>query len=1087
MVEICFVSNPADPGEWEIIDAPGLIEEIARRYPVKPKGLKIYCGGEITSLNDVTPYDKASVDKLRALPGPFTVLVGPELTPFEWFMVIVTVLSAILTFALRPKIPNASLRNTNQSSPNNELSNRSNRERPNERIPDIYGTVLAYPDLIGMPYSGFDDSGREFIVDLMCLGRGRYAIDEDNVKDGETTLSSIPGASCEIYRPYTSQNYGTPQLVIGDEIPEPMMKVFRSNDVVGQLLRAPNDNYSRGTGDIAFVYPNKIWYNPAGSRPQVGEVFRVGDTVDITNATYTDGTTAVDLSGVGYEIESITDIALTEGSFTLVEPWTINADWNLLDEYVDTVGAGAPSTGYISPTIEAVGEQWVGPFIVGVTDMTHIYVNFVARNGLFKDNGDYQSPVSVELELEATPVDASGTPIGSAQTQQITMVGSSSSRDIIGATLQMELNVIGRHSVRARRITLVDTDFEGQVVDEVTWRDMFAMSAITENDFGDVTTIYAKTRAVTGATEGKQKKLNILCTRQLPVWLGGQRFSYNYTATNSAADILAAVCLDPFIGRRTRDEIDFGNFYETIEEINEYYGDTDSSEFCYTFGSDNISFDETIRSITGAIGCEPYRKGSVLKIKFEKRTDDSVMVFNHRNKVPMTEARQVRFGGSHDQDGLELQYVDPDDNDALKVIYIPETRTATAPKKIETVGVRNRAQASRLAWRSWYKMQYQNTVTEFDCLPSAYLLKPTDRVLIADNTRIDMRDGHIVSVDSLILELSQPCALAETESWVIYLQIPDGTVQTIPVTQGADEFHVVLAEAPMSSLAPYPESKEPCRYAIYSTTEPTPTAFLVTEKLPADKKMLFKISAGNYDSRYYWYDDLILWLTFEDGTYYDSSVSQIDPQPQNGASVAQSDQLGLAHYSATNGPSEPQIQYVTLPDFTTTASYTKSIKIVKLSTVPVQSEDRGHVLSSPDIDVERLWVSETNVIYAGHNATDQVSAELPGLDTAVLVTVSYDADSDVMKLYVDGELEDEASSVGQRDLGGLQLFSYYASEFYYRPMVGYGKDVRYWKRALTDKEVKLLYLSTRETNVNYSELARLVLDVMPENLQYFPS
>ena len=64
-----------------------------------------------------------------------------------------------------------------RSSSNNKLGNRENTQRIGGRIPDIFGTVLAIPDLIAPPLRYFQNNV-EIEECLMCLGRGYYEISD---------------------------------------------------------------------------------------------------------------------------------------------------------------------------------------------------------------------------------------------------------------------------------------------------------------------------------------------------------------------------------------------------------------------------------------------------------------------------------------------------------------------------------------------------------------------------------------------------------------------------------------------------------------------------------------------------------------------------------------------------------------------------------------------------------------------------------------------------------------------------------------------------------------------------------------------
>ncbi len=479
------------------------------------------------------------------------------------------------------------------------------------------------------------------------------------------------------------------------------------------------------------------------------------------------GTILYDLSGV-YTINT-----LTSNLLTLSDPASVNADWDVL----------ANDYGGVSPTlttqIEAQAERWIGWFIVeSVEPVSRAIANIVALNGLYADNGRRQYRQDVSVQLQAVAIDENGDPISGTNVFDGTIRGSATSRSTRALTMDVNLSASSkRWKFRMRRTSNTNTSFDGQVIDEIKWRDLYAAAVVSAPNFGNVTTIQSVTFATDGALAIKERKLNALVTRKLPQRVSGSTFTTELYPTNSVADILSAICLDPRMGNRSVDEVDFDNLYATAAEINSYFG-VDVAQFNYTIDSDNLSFEETVDMIAQAVYCKAYRRGSVLRLFFERETDESAILFNHRNKVPGSEQRTTTFGPAEAYDGVEFQWVRPSD-DSVQSMYLPADRSAVNPKRVESVGVRVEAQAHFHIWRAWNKIQYQNETVEFDALPEANLLTLSERILCADNTRGDSQDGDIVSVDGLVVELSQPFDWG-AGTYTMFLQNADGMVESIP-------------------------------------------------------------------------------------------------------------------------------------------------------------------------------------------------------------------------------------------------------------------------------------------------------------------
>ncbi len=341
----------------------------------------------------------------------------------------------------------------------------------------------------------------------------------------------------------------------------------------------------------------------------------------------------------------------------------------------------------------------------------------------------------------------------------------------------------------------------------------------------------------------------MLVTRKIPLRVSGSTFTSDLHPTKSADEIISFICLDPKLGNRAKAEVNFDNIYSTIASVKAYFGIDDAGEFSYTIDSDNLSFEETLAMIVGAVFCNAHRRGNVIEITFEQKQDSSRLLFGHRNKVPGSETRTVTFGNVDDYDGIEYEYVSPVD-DAVVTYYIPADQSAVKPRKVQSVGVRSVTQAYLHAWREWNKLQFQHLAVEFEAAQEAELLAIGDRILVADNTRPDIQDGEIDSQVGLVCQLSQPATLKEGVEYIISLQLPSGVVENIDITPGDTPYFVVLATPPSEALITDVESVTKTLYQIVRAEDEGSSACLVASKDP-NSNFTFNVQAINYDDRYY--------------------------------------------------------------------------------------------------------------------------------------------------------------------------------------------------------------------------------------------
>lgn len=1074
MKQLVIADNPFNPSSWIYLDTDDVCASMKEHFGDSlPESARIYWN-DVAQSCDVTPRVKGDIERLQSLEGRIIVMVYPAGVGAIIAAIIVIIIAVVATIALAPKAPTTNTTNNNLGSSNNQLSGRSNTQRPGQRIPDIYGAVWSTPDLLALPYSVYTNN-QQVEIAYMCIGRGTFSIDPTEVFDGDTLISSIAGASVEIWGPGKSPNTtgAVPQLTIGARISGggfAIQTAARSNSVNGQVLRAPNQNTLTGSTNISFVYPDTIVTND--SAVDFTKDFDTDDALTVSSANPVNG---LDLNGT-YSV-----LAVSNSQITLANPPAINAAWN----GIASLTGG--QTDYVSPVLATSGSKWIGPFVVDSVALSQIVCNFVATNGLYRENssGDYHA-LNVGVEIWVTPTDPTtqaartitdlntgtdftdwqpctpiliGVPIttwsivsskwqfssqlvfnpiyyappsgsgnfilsgattltlkgkfnfsadtpnlrvypggspnfdttvpaninsfsgayvefdfqhgqmnfwesdgsggggtpgsisfadgvdyyfviqlinnnipfganpadyghsgtiqcianvyldsdhttslgtagsdftpldeylaivptshntstlatgafwdvevdtyyapGTPESFSTTINGSAITRTYRAGTLYATPTFSGGASVMARRSTQTYNGSGNTVVDSIQWQDFYTMAPVTATDFGDVTTVLARTFATAGALSVKQRRLNMLASRMLPTYNGDGTFDDStLVATNSAADAFCQMVLDPSIGGLTSSDVDIEEVYTTVDDINTYFRTARASQFCYTFDDFNTSLEESLQTIANAVFCEAYRQGSVIGLSFEKATDTSTILFNHRNKLPGTETRTVNFGNTNDYDGVAFQWTNPVDDSAV-FIYLPD-ESAVNPQKITSTGIRNYQQAAWLANRIYAKILRQHTAVQFDCTHEAALLNINDRIIVSDGTRADIIEGEILDVNGLILTVSQPYDPAFfSVGCSIFLQHYDNSVESIVCSVGADNTHIVLSTAPLLPLvtdsANYAKTTYSCvKNALGDDPDNfyTGKAFLVASK-KSTSTYTYTLTAINYDFRYYAYD-----------------------------------------------------------------------------------------------------------------------------------------------------------------------------------------------------------------------------------------
>lgn len=908
-----------------------VVAYLFQQFSIWPEHARIY-HNHIAESCDVTPNNPRTINSqiqhLQSLEGEFYVVIEPEWLQILFYAIVaITAAYSLYTVLTMPK-PQAPV----AGSSNNELAQRSNQARLNARIPDIFGKVRSYPDLIAQTYTIYKD-GIEIEECLMCIGRGYFQILD--MRDGDTDVANIAGTSVSVYDPFTSI-VGTPIYQVGESFTELPKFVRTSASINGQTIELPNKallessnvwfqspNLIKGTGldftqyfaandrvalsgavygvqDVnlsgsIMVNENKMVIIESSTNIDNPNLFKglqlTGALVDVETTTGTPPVTETntrDLSGQ-FIVSGVTKTVITGGfhyEITLSNPEKVNANWQYVNKsYTITAGAllnrnansitlddtytinsvTADTIALVNPSainnewdklltlpnqstqgqevlvrFDAVSNKYVGWFNFDMPEATQAVFNFFFPNGLFYQDskgGVWEEGITVVIELQA--IDSNGDPVGSITT--INQEIRANNKSQFGRTIYIDLPTAGSFRFRLSRTTATQA---GKTQDTCKIKSVYGMADSTISDYGNVTIVRSRTVATDGALSIKERKLNCLVNRKLPVDGTGP-----LQVTSSAGQALINLALDQYIGRRTSAEVDIAQINAEIAKVNTYFGSELMSEFNYTIDDDNLSFEEIAGMVASSAFCEPYRFGSLTRLKFEQPQENAVLLFNHRNKVPLTEKRSYTFGVQKDYDGVELEYTSDVDDARVKYI-IPEDITPKNPLKITTTGIRNEAQAKTRAWREWNKLQYKYVSCEMEVLDESELLIRNDRILVANNTVVDTQDGEIESVDGLIVKTSQSCTFEEGHDYYIYLQMSDATVDMVPCTAGEDKYHVVLSRPPVQPLVVAADLYVKTLYTLVRADQAETQAFMLEELTP-QTQMTNTLKASNYDARFY--------------------------------------------------------------------------------------------------------------------------------------------------------------------------------------------------------------------------------------------
>lgn len=494
-------------------------------------------------------------------------------------------------------------------------------------------------------------------------------------------------------------------------------------------------------------------------------------------------------------------------------------------------------------------DNWLGWFYINSNDIEQLIFNFYFPRGVFSvgTNGKtYGYNISYEIEYQEL---VNNTPAGLVFSSLYAETYKNTSAFGVSKTFSLAPKFSSGVRVRLRRIPEERGSAKTQRVNELKIKSVYACSYLKKLVYPDVTLIRSRTVATDGALSVKERQWNCIGTRKLYSYASGER-SLSKQPTNDFADIVTAITLDPLIGRRELSDLDVQGIYATSQEIKDYFGTPLAAHFNYTFDQGSQSFEEALAQIASCVGSNARREGSQIYFQFEKENPNSSILFNHRNKRPFTETRSEKYGVDRDHDGVEVTWIDPADGWVESIIRLPD-EFINNPKKLELSGVTNKYQAHFLAHRAWNKIQYQREMVKFTAYGEADLVSLNDRIAVVDDVVPTLTSsGDVAHWQGQNISISQPVNLDPTKSYTIHLQHLNRSVETMLVTQGADEYSLVLERLPILPLVVKSEYDEYAKYSITLSTEKDSEAFLITEKSHSGP-FESEVTAINYDARYY--------------------------------------------------------------------------------------------------------------------------------------------------------------------------------------------------------------------------------------------
>jgi hypothetical protein len=816
-------------------------EWLMRNFTQMPTNCAIYYGEHPTFEDNVTPKNLADINKLQNLHGTFSIYMAPRIistTAYYVFAVIVAIAfvgTYVYMQRMKKSLKNTSADTSTQSdATNNELTDRENTARPLERIPEIYGEVLAVPDLVEEPLIFYSDS-LQYEESLMVIcypvtPNAKYK----NVFDDTVSLNSLTGYEwCNIVRIWVTD-------------------IFDNTWV----------------GNHAFVALYEAVFDSGRSYRKLGTV--TGQDIPVTQYTTDNWVPTNDwIDGSSTDDQVLITIEAPNDGTTVTNPFhnlvfnvTFPSGMFAINTNGDYYDYPAEQTGFLS--ICMINLHWILYGVGGAklyessadTDESTYYVSATDN----EKNNSHKEYTFMARSFSCPPLDAylqgeNGAAVASISIYFRVSIPSDS---LLG--VQQQFTSASLESVYYSLVSDVrSTSYSQMPASNCTW------IAVIE-----------KAGSQVAALQERKTYVDYL-TMQLQYDNTGKQI--NLTGSKRFIDCIISCCKAHFSSTAAID-IDYANFNTVYNQVVAHFGSAQAAEFCYAFGNTNYTPEQMMQAMATAAFCTLYRIGSKLQLVFEGPDKAPTLLYNNRNIIPGSFQKTQGFGSYNNYTAVSIDWTNPANQDQTETYYYPAQASDDNTNKISIIGIRNKDQARWQAMRAYYKDIFQSAAIEFDCILSGELLMVDDVILVVDQIGQIIMQGSLLQDtyvndamefmvpynDSLILNTSK--VTSGTIDGSLFVQQTDGVVWSgaatlnlaaTTTTSGFPCCIITAANAPTSSYSARDNAFLNSTYTFVPSSISVavpPKQYIVTERTLNDDNQTCHVKALSYSNDFYIGDGL---------------------------------------------------------------------------------------------------------------------------------------------------------------------------------------------------------------------------------------
>lgn len=707
-----------------------------------------------------------------------------------------------------------SMANAQQGRQLQSASLQANTPRLNQVIPEIAGRFRVYPDYLCQPRRRFVDARTEAIDAMLCIGRGEFLIDPDEIYIGETPLSTLGDE-------VSYQIFGPGQAVTGHTAHQNWYNLPEVGSTrAGSGLRLIDEDPATPTGTPSTITGSAEPSLLYATTPVTWAVD--GDSVTL-NIDYADATELLAAIEAQLDPQRLAAVIDASGLLVISNRYPYSGQPLTLAGTTGATFGAAP----VLVTGEITLGLWLGPFRLAPANEVaqQIEYDIFASSGLgrVEDSGAI-SERTRRIELQYRVAGGAWTSIY----QDLT----GASRDQMGWTFATSLPAAyGEVDVRMRRLGVESTDIKD--LDRLEW---YGMRCLLDSpaSYAGVTTMAVTVRGSDRISTNTENKISLIATRKL----GG-------TATWAIDDWVRYVCTSIGYSASDLDESELS----ALAAVWSARGDR----------FDHVVVDQT--TVKDALA-------TALRAGFAELTIDAGKIRPVRDQARTT--FEHLYTPQNMVSALRRQFTayDPDDYDGVDVEFTSSTTweqetvqcrlpgdAGVRVEKIRLEGVTDRTRAWRIGMRQRrahvYRRKTYTFSTEWDALNSRYL----SYCAVSDDVPGYGQSAVLISTSSvtggLLLRASEPLTWVTGASHVIALRRPDGTLSGPHAATRVDDYQVQIA-GPLD-FTPVTSGASDPTHLLFGTTTTWSYPVLITEISPSGDTV--DVTAVNYDARVYADDD----------------------------------------------------------------------------------------------------------------------------------------------------------------------------------------------------------------------------------------